>query len=63
MNDTTWYCPLYAKQISEGLCLDINYERLGYFKGATIAEVTEETHRREPEISQTCESCPNQPLR
>lgn len=58
-----WYCPLFHKQIAEGKCLDINFERLGYMSIGALCEVTRLTGAREPEISTTCESCPNVPLR
>jgi len=57
-----WFCPLYRADIAEGKCLDINYERLGYLDGGCLAEVTRLTGKREPDISKTCELCPNPPF-
>jgi hypothetical protein len=62
VENTEWFCPLYEKDIAEGKCLDINYERLGYMTSGCLAEVTRLTGKREPEISRTCESCPNLPI-
>ena len=59
--NSEWFCPLYGKSIAEGMCLDINYERLGYMTAGCLAEVTRLTGKREPEIARTCESCPNLP--
>lgn len=56
-----WFCPLYGRNIAEGRCLDINYERLGHMTAGCLAEITRLTGKREPEISRTCESCPNLP--
>ncbi len=63
MSDTTWHCPLYKKDIPEGLCLDINFERLGYFNSNILIEVMNDTGTQKHEINLTCEKCPNQPLR
>ena len=60
---THWFCPLYGKDIAEGKCFDINYERLGIFNTNSLDEVTNYTGKREPEITHTCETCPNFPLR
>jgi hypothetical protein len=58
-----WYCPLYRNEISAGRCLDINYERVGLLNGRMFEQVTEATGIKEPEISNTCINCPNQPLK
>ncbi len=59
----SWYCPLYEKDISEGLCLDINYERLGYFKDDTIKGIIKQLRKTKDEINCTCDCCPNMPLK
>ncbi len=63
MTTKVWFCPLYDRDIAEGKCLDINHERLGFFATGSLAEVTKATGKREPEISRTCEVCPNLPLK
>ena len=57
-----WLCPLYKKKISEGLCLDINYERLEYFKGDTVKNMMKQLHKNKSEIDCICEKCSNMPL-
>jgi hypothetical protein len=61
-NYGTWYCPLYQKDINEGLCLDINYERLEYFKSCTLKNTINMLYKSLKEISLTCDNCPNCPL-
>ena len=63
MKDNQWFCPLYQAHIAEGHCMDINYERLGYMSGGCLNEVARLTGKREPEVSCTCEACPNFPFR
>lgn len=58
-----WFCPLYEKEISEGLCIDINYERLEYFKGETLKDTMKQLHKSKKEINCICENCPNMPLK
>ena len=58
-----WFCPLYGKDIAEGKCLDINNERLGYMDGGCLDEVARITGKREPQVSRTCELCPNFPFK
>jgi hypothetical protein len=57
-----WYCPLYEKDIAEGKCLDINYERLGYMNSGCLAEVDRLTGKNKSDVDRTCESCPNLPV-
>ncbi len=57
-----WYCPLFEVDIAEGKCLDINYERLGYLAAGCLDEIERVTGKREPDVTKTCESCPNQPF-
>lgn len=61
--DVCWYCPLLKREISEGLCLDINCQRLQLFKADVLADAQRETGKTIDEISSICEACPNQPLR
>jgi len=58
-----WYCPLYKRDIAEGKCLDINYERLGFMDAGCIREVARVTGKTTPEIDETCKACPNFPLK
>lgn len=59
---TSWYCPYYKRDIAEGKCLDINYERLGYMDAGCLREVTQLTGKTKTEIDETCETCPNFPF-
>jgi hypothetical protein len=61
--DICWYCPLLQREIAEGLCLDINYQRLQFCKADVLTEAQQETGKTVQEISLICEACPNQPLR
>ena len=66
MNQETrklWYCPFYKRDIAEGKCLDINYERLGYMEAGCLREVTKLTGKTKAEIDETCEACPNFPFK
>lgn len=56
-----YYCLLYEHEIAEGLCLDINYERLGYMSGGCLEDVLVRTGKSEPEVSRACTVCPNNP--
>ena len=58
----SWYCPLYKRDIAEGKCLDINYERLGYMDGGCLREVAKLTGKAKAEIDETCEACPSFPF-
>jgi hypothetical protein len=58
-----WYCPLLGRTIEAGLCLDINYQRLGYFEPDVLLSVMKETKKSVEEVSAICEACPNLPLR
>jgi hypothetical protein len=61
-SDSSYFCPLFGRDIAEGKCLDINYERLGYMSAGCLDEVTAFTGKMEPEITRTCEACPNLPF-
>jgi hypothetical protein len=60
--DRRWFCPLLGRMIEEGRCLDINYQRLGYFKPDVLDEVRRETRKCVDEVSAVCEQCSHQPL-
>jgi hypothetical protein len=55
--------PLLKRDIPEGLCLDINYQRLKFFKPDVLTDAQRETGKSVEEVSSICEACPNQPLR
>lgn len=59
----SWYCPFYKRDIAEGKCLDINYERLGFMDDGCIREVARLTRKTKVEINETCEACPNFPFK
>lgn len=61
-NETEWYCPLLKKNIDEGYCLDINYERLEYFNSGVIDSLLQVTRISKEELNKICEECKNQPL-
>ncbi len=58
-----WYCPLLKRDIEDGLCLDINLQRLKFCKQDVLKDAQHETGKTVEEISSVCEACPNQPLR
>ncbi len=60
--DQCCLCPLLGRDIAVGYCLDVNYQRLGFFKPGILLEVQGETGRTVEEIAVVCESCPNFPL-
>ncbi|HKO54251.1 MAG TPA: hypothetical protein VJ276_00155 [Thermoanaerobaculia bacterium] len=60
--DARWYCPLLGRQIAEGYCLDINYQRVGLFKPDVLKDVRTITKLAVEDVSNICRSCPNQPL-
>jgi len=60
--ESTWFCPLFGKDIAEGKCLDINYERLGYMADGCLDDVKRIMGKQEPEVTKTCESCSNLPV-
>lgn len=59
----SWYCPFYKRDIAEGKCLDINYERLGYMEAGCLREVAKLTGKTKAEIDDTCEACPSFPFK
>lgn len=59
---TNYFCPLYRREIADGKCFDINYERLGYASLGCLKEIFTLTGKKEPQITKTCETCPNLPF-
>ena len=62
-DEKSWHCPLLGKRIEQGLCLDINYQRLDLMKEDVLAEIKRTIKKNNDEISKICESCPNLPLK
>jgi len=62
MTDPCWHCPLLNRDIPDGLCLDINYQRLKFFKPNDLTKAMQETGKSIEDITLICEACPNQPL-
>ena len=60
--DRKWFCKLLSRDIEEGACLEINYERLGFFDGTSLTAAQRETGLDVKEVGQICDSCPFQPL-
>ena len=61
VNITNWYCPIFCRNIAEGKCLDINYERLGFLADGCLREIFDLTGKKSDEVNKTCEACPNRP--
>lgn len=59
----SWHCPLYKRDIAEGKCLDISYERLGFMDAGCIREIARMTGKTKAEIDETCKACPNFPFK
>ena len=59
---SNFFCPLYGRDIAQGKCFDINYERFGYLSDGCLDEITAVTGKKEPEIMKTCEACSNLPF-
>jgi len=57
--DYIWYCPLLERDVEDGECTDINYQRVGLFKKDYLLEVEGETNKSTLEVSEICEKCPN----
>lgn len=62
MTDVCWHCPLLNRNIPDGLCLDINLQRLKCFKPTDLTKVMQETGKTIEDINVICDACPNQPL-
>ena len=62
-DEVSWYCPLLKGDISDGLCLDINSQRLGWFKPDVLTAAQQKSGKTVEELSSICEACPHQPLR
>lgn len=57
-----YYCPLYEKEIEQGLCFDINLELEGIMKKDTIIPNELKEKRTVEEIKNTCMNCINYPF-
>jgi len=58
----TYYCPLLKGTITEGRCLDINFENNKMKKPDEILSIGIIFDYSLDEIKDTCEKCPNNPL-
>lgn len=58
-----YFCPIFKRDIASGKCLDINHERLGYFRSDSLHEIKKCTGLKKLEVDKTCEACPNLPLK
>jgi hypothetical protein len=63
MNNKKWYCLIYKKEIQEGLCLDINNERLGYFNTGQLKIIKKIFKLNKDKVDETCKNCPFFPYR
>ena len=59
---TKYYCPLLNKDISEGNCLDINYELIKAKTEEYLPSIREIKKNDNFEIEKVCKNCPNYPL-
>ncbi len=59
--DNRWHCPLLKKIIDEGYCLDINYQRKGYFQDDVLSHVKLITKMDLLEINVICDNCVHNP--
>lgn len=57
-----YYCPLLEKEISEGKCLDINYELTKAKKEEELKVLRKILKKTSDEIEKVCEKCSNNPL-
>ena len=55
-------CPLVGRDIDAGYCLDVNLQRLSFFKPDALADVMRQTGLTVEQVSAKCEGCPHQPL-
>lgn len=55
-------CPLVGREIDAGFCLEVNLERLEFFKPDALADVMRQTGLTVEQVSARCEVCPHQPL-
>lgn len=61
-DESGWWCPLLGKKISEGRCLDINNDRLGYFHTGSLKLACEQAGKTADEVNVICEACQNLPI-
>ena len=57
-----WFCPIYSRDIAEGKCLDINYERIGYMESGCFEEIRKLFGFSAQEIESKCKGCPRLPF-
>jgi hypothetical protein len=62
ISDKTIYCLIYKKRITEGLCIDINNERLGFFKTGQIQAIKKMYFLSKEDINKICKKCPYIPF-
>jgi hypothetical protein len=62
-SEKSWHCPLFGRDIAEGKCFDINYERLGYMNGGCLQEIERVAGKDRAEVNKTCAACPRLPLK
>jgi len=61
VKNANWFCPIFRKNIAEGMCLHINYERLGFLSDGCLDEILKVTGMNRDEVNRTCEACQNRP--
>ena len=57
-----YYCPLLNKDISEGKCLDINYELIKAKTEEYLPDIRRIRNNDNAEIEEICKNCPHYPL-
>lgn len=58
-----FFCPLYRRHIPEGLCLDINFQRKGFFKHDVVKDVIHQQRITLELVHSICDTCIHMPLR
>jgi|GEM_PF-3492980 len=56
-NNDYFYCPIYKKEIDVALCMDINYERLQYFKTGALKDIKKLFNLEKTEVDEICNTC------
>jgi hypothetical protein len=59
MKKFTGYCPLYTKEIAEGLCIKIQVQVYGLMKDDEIKILKKHSKISDTQIKDTCENRPN----
>jgi hypothetical protein len=60
--DRSCRCPLLNRDIAEGLCMDINLQRIGMFNSSDLTDLRKETGLTLEEVNAVCDTCPHLPL-